>query len=41
MFEQIVEKFKGINEIKLVYLFGSRASGKSGQMSDYNFVFFG
>ena len=32
--------FKQYPEIKLVYLFGSRANGKVGPLSDYDFAFY-
>lgn len=32
--------FKSIPEIKLVYLFGSQAKGKTGPLSDYDFAVF-
>ena len=36
--EKIVEVFKLYPEIKLAYLFGSQASGKTGPLSDYDFA---
>jgi len=36
--EKIVEVFKLYPKVKLVYLFGSRANGKVGPMSDYDFA---
>ena len=38
--QQLKSLFKSYPEIKLVYLFGSRAMGKSGPMSDYDFAFY-
>lgn len=32
--------FEGYSEIKLVYLFGSKAEAKSGPLSDYDFAFY-
>ncbi|PIU36613.1 hypothetical protein CO165_03540 [Candidatus Roizmanbacteria bacterium CG_4_9_14_3_um_filter_33_18] len=34
------KSFKKYPEIKLVYLFGSRAEGKAGPMSDYDFAIY-
>lgn len=36
--EKLINKFKLYSEIKLVYLFGSRATGKTGPLSDYDFA---
>ncbi|MBU2545010.1 nucleotidyltransferase domain-containing protein [Patescibacteria group bacterium] len=36
--EKLIEIFKLYSEIKLVYLFGSRANGKVGPLSDYDFA---
>ena len=36
--KKIKEVFKLYSEVKLVYLFGSRANGKVGPMSDYDFA---
>lgn len=38
--QQLESVFKNYPEIKLVYLFGSRATGKSGPLSDYDFAFY-
>jgi uncharacterized protein len=32
--------FKGYPELKIVYLFGSRVSGNTGPLSDYDFAFY-
>ena len=32
--------FKGCPELKIVYLFGSRISGKTGPLSDYDFALY-
>jgi uncharacterized protein len=32
--------FKGYPELKIVYLFGSRVSGKTGPLSDYDFALY-
>ena len=32
--------FKSFPQIKLVYFFGSKANGKSGPLSDYDFAFY-
>jgi len=32
--------FKGYPELKIVYLFGSRASGSTGPLSDYDFALY-
>ncbi|MBU3942862.1 nucleotidyltransferase domain-containing protein [Patescibacteria group bacterium] len=36
--EKLINKFRPYPKIKLVYLFGSRATGKIGPMSDYDFA---
>ena len=36
--QKIVDVFKPYNEVKLVYLFGSRVNGKLGPLSDYDFA---
>lgn len=36
--EQLIVIFDNYSEIKLVYLFGSQATGKTGPMSDYDFA---
>ncbi len=38
--ENLEEIFKLYPEIKLVYFFGSKANGKSGPLSDYDFAFY-
>ena len=38
--QQLKSIFKNYPEIKLVYLFGSRATDKNGPMSDYDFAFY-
>lgn len=38
--EQLMAIFALYPEIKLVYFFGSRATGESGPMSDYDFAFY-
>jgi len=37
---QIISIIKSHSEIKLAYLFGSRATGDIGPMSDYDFAFY-
>jgi len=37
---KLIAIFKGYSEVKLVYLFGSRASGKTGPLSDYDFAIY-
>src|SRR3989344_9118118 len=36
--KQLTPIFESYPEIKLVYLFGSRATGKAGPLSDYDFA---
>lgn len=36
--EKVVNIFKSYKKIGLVYLFGSRATGKTGPLSDYDFA---
>jgi len=36
--ENLIPVFKKYPEVKLVYLFGSRATGKIGPLSDYDFA---
>lgn len=38
--DKLKDIFKGFPEIKLVYLFGSKATGKTGPLSDYDFAFY-
>lgn len=38
--EKIRKVFKFYPEVKLAYFFGSRANGKSGPASDYDFAFY-
>lgn len=38
--KKLFDIFKLYSAIKLVYLFGSRASGKIGPLSDYDFAFY-
>ncbi len=38
--KQLKSVFESHPEIKLVYFFGSRAAGKSGPLSDYDFAFY-
>jgi hypothetical protein len=38
--KNLVRIFEKYPQIKLVYFFGSRAKGKSGPMSDYDFAFY-
>ena len=38
--QQLKSIFKNYPEIKLVYLFGSRATDKNGPRSDYDFAFY-
>ena len=38
--ENLEKIFKLYPEIKLVYFFGSKANGKSGPLSDYDFAFY-
>ena len=38
--EQLRTVFNSHPEVKLAYLFGSQASGKSGPLSDYDFAFY-
>jgi len=38
--KKIINIFKDYHYIKLVYLFGSQASGKTGPLSDYDFAFY-
>lgn len=35
-----IKLFENYPEIKLVYLFGSQAEGKTGPMSDYDFAIY-
>ena len=36
--KQLIPIFESYPEVKLVYLFGSRANGKTGPLSDYDFA---
>lgn len=38
--DKLKDIFKGFPEVKLVYLFGSKATGKTGPLSDYDFAFY-
>ena len=38
--ENLVSVFEKYQEVKLVYLFGSRATGKTGPLSDYDFAIY-
>lgn len=38
--KQLKSVFKSHPKIKLVYFFGSKATGKSGPLSDYDFAFY-
>ena len=38
--KKLQELFKSHSEIKLVYFFGSKATGTDGPMSDYDFAFY-
>ena len=38
--KKLVSVFKTYPKVKLAYLFGSQASGKTGPLSDYDFAFY-